>query len=142
MTKDDYCHYFQSSHWHTTAEAKLAKAGYRCERTFPTLDGKRDRRCTNTKRLQVHYRDCDSIGKEQTEDMMVLCERCHFLEHVHIPECERCGGDVLSLEEDLADLIDVWRRDNPDSTVDDFDLSWLHHYPLCEYCDHIETKGD
>jgi hypothetical protein len=35
MTKEDAGHSLQSSHWHATVAAQLAKGGPQCTRTFP-----------------------------------------------------------------------------------------------------------
>ena len=37
--------------------------------------------CNSTKKLQVHHRTYERVGREQMNDLVPLCESCHTLFH-------------------------------------------------------------
>lgn len=46
-------------------------------------DGNRCRICNSDKRIAVHHRTYERIGREKDEDVLTLCETCHSLFHEH-----------------------------------------------------------
>ena len=66
-----YSEYLQTKHWKHVRESALKRQPY-C-----ALCGSKDR-------LQVHHNNYDRLWKEDHEDVVVLCWKCH--KHHHIPE--------------------------------------------------------
>jgi 5-methylcytosine-specific restriction endonuclease McrA len=73
----NYKKYLLSSKWRATANDAIERAGYRCQV------------CGNPFRLQVHHNTYRNLGKEQPEDLCVLCKDCHELFHSVIAERRR-----------------------------------------------------
>ena len=65
MDKEKYQEYLKSAHWQSVKAIKLFEAGYKCES------------CKSERRLEVHHKNYDCIGKETNEDLQVLCNFCH-----------------------------------------------------------------
>lgn len=76
-----YADYLETRHWKATRDAKLEAAGYLCQRCGE--GGKR--RVYNGQTywlgLHVHHLTYDRVGKEQMDDLEVLCIHCHQVEH-------------------------------------------------------------
>lgn len=63
-----YKSYLRSDVWKEKKEVALKKASYRCQV------------CNSDQRPEVHHRKYPAIlGKELTEDLTVLCKKCHEL---------------------------------------------------------------
>jgi len=65
----DYRRYLRSPEWRTKRYAAIVRAGYRCAVCHRVYWDER--------KLQVHHVTYDRLGREQPEDLMVLCRRCH-----------------------------------------------------------------
>lgn len=78
---DSYHVYLRSDAWQLVRRSALARAGNRCQMRPPWAA---DERCTETAGLQVHHRNYRNLGHEGPDDVIVLCERCHELEHRRI----------------------------------------------------------
>ncbi len=57
--------------------------------------------CGSTDKLQVHHLTYENLGNEKDEDLMLLCENCHNLEH---------KGKILTF--DNVDLNKCFEDDN------------------------------
>jgi hypothetical protein len=57
--------YLQSDHWLVTREHALERSGRECQS------------CSSKRRLQVHHLSYERIGREEPEDLVVLCRPCH-----------------------------------------------------------------
>jgi 5-methylcytosine-specific restriction endonuclease McrA len=66
MTYQDY---INSHWWKDKREWILHVKGNKCEK------------CHSTKQLNVHHITYDSLGNENSHDVMILCKRCHKKEH-------------------------------------------------------------
>ncbi|WP_353265854.1 HNH endonuclease [Gemmatimonas sp.] len=76
--KARYRHYLASNAW------TLRKAG-----VHRRADGKCEM-CSASSRLDVHHVDYTRVGKEQVEDLRLLCRSCHGIQHAtkrppHLP---------------------------------------------------------
>jgi HNH endonuclease len=56
--------------WSQTRKRILAERGRKCER------------CDSKDRPQVHHLTYERVGQEAPTDLIVLCHRCHVLEHM------------------------------------------------------------
>jgi 5-methylcytosine-specific restriction endonuclease McrA len=66
-----YEEHLRSSQWQSIREIKIDSVGDRCER------------CGNDYlQLEVHHRHYRTLGREQLEDLEVLCKKCHEDEHL------------------------------------------------------------
>lgn len=63
-----YSKYLSSKHWEETRLKKLEETD-KCEV------------CGSKKQIQVHHLTYERVGAELMEDLRVLCNKCHFLEH-------------------------------------------------------------
>ena len=61
-----YKTYLKSSKWQQRRRAKLQQAKYRCER------------CDERDRLSVHHKTYKRLGNERSDDLIVLCQSCHW----------------------------------------------------------------
>jgi len=61
--------YMRSKQWRARRDTAIMRAGYRC-----CVCG---RVHMDTRKLQVHHKTYDRLGKERAEDLMVMCRRCH-----------------------------------------------------------------
>lgn len=68
-----YADYLRTWHWYEIREKALERAGERCEL------------CNSTTRLQVHHKSYENIWREELEDVIVLCRRCHAKFHDKLP---------------------------------------------------------
>lgn len=64
-----YAAYRRSSHWRDIRRQALERDGHCCTT------------CKGTVKLEVHHRTYERVGKELLEDVIVLCQRCHAVEH-------------------------------------------------------------
>lgn len=64
-----YKKYLQSKDWRDLRGGLLQKRGFNCEI------------CTSKKNLQLHHLTYERIGFENENDLMILCEKCHFKAH-------------------------------------------------------------
>lgn len=65
----DYQEYLKSETWQLKRLAKFKQVGKRCQ--F----------CNSPYRLNVHHRTYERIGKEDLNDLTVLCGKCHSVFH-------------------------------------------------------------
>jgi 5-methylcytosine-specific restriction endonuclease McrA len=72
----DYKEYLQSDHWQKTRKATLADRKYKCEQ------------CGRRGLLHVHHLTYANLWAERPEDLQVLCEQCHYLEHFSMTRIE------------------------------------------------------
>jgi hypothetical protein len=78
-----YREYLQTSEWQERRKRKLRRAGYRCQV------------CNKYNvRLNVHHRTYVRCGDENDQDLVVLCEVCHEIFHMHGSLAEEKGGDI------------------------------------------------
>lgn len=63
----DYQTYIHSEKWRVRRLSKLEQAKHKCEKC-----GERDG-------LSVHHLNYNSLGHEASEDLIVLCQSCHWL---------------------------------------------------------------
>jgi len=68
-----YKDYLKSSHWLTTRREAIIRAGFKCEYCGASF---------YDETLQVHHLTYKNIGREQPEDMQVLCRTCHRKAHL------------------------------------------------------------
>lgn len=66
--------HLDSEYWRKLRRQALKRAQNRCE--WITRTG---RRCTATNRLEVHHLHYRTFGREQLEDVQVLCPRHHAI---------------------------------------------------------------
>jgi hypothetical protein len=67
--KRDYREYLQSSSWLEKRKAAIARAEGRCQL------------CNSTSQLQVHHRTYERVGDERPQDLVTLCDSCHYWFH-------------------------------------------------------------
>lgn len=86
MTTPQYASYLSSDHWRDTREQAIERAGGECERCG-----------TSDPPLHVHHLTYERLGREQDDDLEVLCRSCHAEEH---PEKLSDDGFSWSIEQD------------------------------------------
>ena len=62
-----YAEYLETEHWQFIRQAALWHADDRCQV------------CGTSAGLEVHCRSYERLGAERSEDLVVLCRRCHEL---------------------------------------------------------------
>lgn len=74
--REKYARYLVSDEWKAIRQEALERAKHRCQI------------CNGDSNLQVHHRYYRGLGKEQPEDLTVLCEECHKLyeDHKKLPK--------------------------------------------------------
>ncbi len=70
VDKKSYAAYLNSGAWKKKRKIALKRAGYRCQLCS-----------TKETRLEVHHNCYDRLGKEEPEDLCVLCSPCHKKHH-------------------------------------------------------------
>lgn len=65
MTQEEYKEYLKSEHWQKIRMTAIKNADGRCQL------------CNSDKRLEVHHRTYQRVGKENIKDLTVLCHKCH-----------------------------------------------------------------
>lgn len=68
MRNNRYAAYLKSSKWRQRRRAKLQEANYECER----------KDCHERDRLEVHHLTYERLGNERSDDLIVLCQSCHW----------------------------------------------------------------
>ena len=102
---EDYKDYLQTERWKTISRTLKSMAGYRCQR------------CGAKKQeheLNVHHLTYAHKGEEErhTEDLIVLCEDCHWKEHhpittqeddfyERLADCEEEAYDIIHEHKDI-----------------------------------------
>jgi 5-methylcytosine-specific restriction endonuclease McrA len=123
MTKTEYAQYTQSEHWQQRRKQAIADAFNQCERCdlprwIASLIYDQD--------LHVHHRNYQNLGDEQSEDLEVLCRRCHDIEtfgrsdfrEIKKAECSLCYSNHFNVYSDYCNtcqLLMGW--DRPDSAM-------------------------
>jgi hypothetical protein len=64
-----YAEYLRSPGWKARRKLALSAARHRCQV------------CNGKRKLQVHHRTYERIGRERPDDLVVLCNACHALFH-------------------------------------------------------------
>jgi len=59
--------YLQSNEWRKLKSRRLKLANNKCEA----------KNCSNTKNLDLHHIDYDSLGHEDINDVRIVCRKCH-----------------------------------------------------------------
>lgn len=80
--KKKYNAYLLSNDWAQLKIDLFNHRGYSCEKC-PTKNG-----------LHVHHLHYDNIFKEEPEDLIILCAKCHRLEHKRLKKGDK--GPVIS----------------------------------------------
>lgn len=87
----DYAAYMTSDQWVSVREAALLRAQGECQRCHAW-------NCT----LEVHHLTYDRLGHEASEDLQVLCHKCH-----EIADVERWGRDRYGEDLPPFDLLQI-----------------------------------
>lgn len=91
--REEYRRYLQSAHWRRTRQQALLRAGHKCE--FSHYRGDQVESCNRTQNLEVHHKHYKSLGCEQPDDLLVLCEYHHKVTELMKWECRACGEAVV-----------------------------------------------
>lgn len=131
MTKTEYAEYLQSPHWQEVRKEAIESSNSICERCeLPRWLAE----IAYDQDLHVHHKSYRSRGKEQIEDLEVLCRRCHEVEtfgrsELRAPkraECEMCGDAHWDYRSDRclscrmptgSPFFDAWVRGNLDGVI-------------------------
>lgn len=68
-----YKQYLKTAHWLLVKKAALERAGGKCQI------------CGSPQKLGVHHNNYGCLWSEATEDVIVLCEKCHAKHHDELP---------------------------------------------------------
>jgi hypothetical protein len=79
-----YSLYLQTPHWQAMRQATWERCGNRCQL------------CNSQDGLHVHHRTYENLGRENPEDLIVLCSKCHAKFHDKLPLPD--GTSVLTGE--------------------------------------------
>ncbi len=112
-TRLAYEDYLASSRWRHVRRQALARARWRCQN--PACPDDAVRWLTDVEisemavpyPLEVHHLTYERLGHERPDDLLVLCERCHSVEHGREPE-QRDGLGPRHLSR--AQLIAAYQR--------------------------------
>lgn len=66
-----YTLYMQTEHWKLLRDFALRRTGHSCEE------------CGTHRRLAVHHKTYERLGRESPRDLKVLCKECHRDAHRH-----------------------------------------------------------
>ena len=69
MARKEYQKYITSSNWAAVRNDAVMQANNKCEV------------CGSLKRLNVHHLSYKNLGNEEPGDLIVLCSKCHMIEH-------------------------------------------------------------
>lgn len=92
QTMTNYQQYIQSEQWQSIRRRKLTQCAYRCEH------------CGDNDTLNVHHLTYARVYREELEDLMVLCYRCHASVEAII-ECYRRHDDFTADREKTISLL-------------------------------------
>lgn len=142
-----YRAYLGSAKWRARKNARIAKAGGRCEWTIDHFHGG-STRCPRVKSLHVHHNDYSRLGAEQDGDLDVYCWFHHMIAHLLWERCTVCGGPALDNDEEAEAWLMVTLRClniNPDSLPHWDKLPrkeyFLDEVPdLCTGCNNLPMK--
>lgn len=92
-----YEDYLLSSRWRQVRRQALARAQWRCQN--PACPDDAVRWLTQAEiaelavpySLEVHHLTYERLGRERPDDLLVLCERCHSVEHGREPVLKGSG---------------------------------------------------
>jgi hypothetical protein len=107
MTKTEYAQYLASEDWRERRKKFIAEANNECERCdlprwLASLVYDQD--------LHVHHLNYQNLGNEESDDLEVLCRRCHEIEtfgrsdygEIKKAECSLCGLDHFNIYSDYC----------------------------------------
>lgn len=83
MDKQQYAEYLKTPIWELTRQAALRRAKGKCSVCHSEID------------LHVHHLNYDNVGDEKPEDLIVLCECCHTLEHNRPEDADSHALDII-----------------------------------------------
>lgn len=69
LWKSNYLDYIKSKPWKILSERIKQQRGNKCQL------------CSKTNNIQVHHNTYKRLGKEEDNDLIVLCESCHIKFH-------------------------------------------------------------
>jgi hypothetical protein len=78
MTRAEYDRYLRASHWQRYRRVTRYKRGQACEDCGITEEMALR---YYGKTLQIHHLTYENLGRERSEDVLLLCPRCHSLRH-------------------------------------------------------------
>ena len=95
----DYKEYLKTAHFLNLKKATLKKWGNKCAL------------CSNPNDLHVHH-NCYSWFKENENDVIPLCKRCHDKFHdLELHPAAKFKDDPESLIKEAKKIVDSWGRD-------------------------------
>lgn len=94
-----YRAYINSPQWRARKNARIEKAGRRCEwETLLSVVPEVKTRCTRARYLCVHHNTYERLGAEIDSDLDVYCWFHHYLEHLLWKKCVMCTQPCLENE--------------------------------------------
>ncbi len=95
-----YKDYLASRAWRAKKEARIARAGHRCEfvTTHYAPGQKLEVRCPRTRYLCVHHNTYERLGQERDSDLDVYCYAHHMIEHLLWKACKMCAQPCLGYD--------------------------------------------
>lgn len=81
----------RTEHWELKKLETLERSGHKCQI------------CGKTERLEVHHNTYENKGNERPEDLIVLCKKCHKINHKNIVHKRNISEFVSSIFEDLEE---------------------------------------
>ncbi len=80
MTREEYHAYLRSDSWAAIRRMAIEYAGGRCHV------------CNTERRLEVHHRTYERVGRESLFDLAVLCRACHLKHHGNLAKPPSSNG--------------------------------------------------
>lgn len=90
MATKKYLEYLKSVEWANIKLDLLANRGDKCER------------CGSKKGLQVHHKSYENVFNETPDDLVVLCFRCHQLEHIDLIKPKKTLAQKVAMKKSRA----------------------------------------
>lgn len=124
ITKSDYAEYLQSDHWRETRKQRIEDGTGACERCeIPRWLAE----IAYDQDLHVHHKHYRSKGREEHDDLEVLCRRCHEIEtfgrsdqrQVKSHICDRCGKNVWNPRASQCQICLFLEGLEPEENVED-----------------------
>ncbi len=86
-----YKDYLRTEHWETKKLEALERSHHKCQI------------CGGTERLEVHHNTYENKGNEKPEDLIVLCKKCHKINHKNIVHKGNISEFMSDIFEDLEE---------------------------------------